>query len=155
MNGYLTPTRFGYVLSLPVSFAQTELLRNQVLQVAQVQIAQGQRLELRHISLHLIRFMTPGVLPRYTNTSLGACSIGLYDGPTVTSPLTYARISAAGTASINAFAKCAVPCGGVYHVFVSNNTYNIDMSVAVSGCLRLYLDSNVDAALQRLGGVYT
>lgn len=155
MNGYLTPTRFGYVLSVPVAFAQTELRRSQVLQVAQVHLAQGQRLELRHITLQVVKFLTPGALPRYLNSSLGACSIGLYDGPTVTAPLTYARISSAGSAAINAFAKCHVPCGGVYNVFVSNNTYNIDMSVIVSGCLRVYLDANVNAALERLGGVYT
>lgn len=139
MNGYVTPTRLLRVLDIPISFAQTELRRGKFIQIGQIPIENSQQLHIRSLSIHCVKNLTPGQVPVYATTSLGAVSVGVYFGSTLTSPLALAYVFNLGVSSINPFhvIKCLSP--GVYTVLVSNNTTNMDFSVAATGCAKLYL----------------
>lgn len=139
MNGYVTPNRLLRVLDIPISFAQTELRRGKFIQVAQIPIELGQQLHIRALAIHCVKNLTPGQVPVYATTSLGTVSVGFYFGSTLTSPLALAYVLNLGISSINPFhvVKCLSP--GVYTVIVSNNTTNMDFSVAATGVAKLYL----------------
>ena len=139
MNGYVTPTRLLRVLDIPISFAQTELRRGKFIQIAQIPIEVTQQLHVRNLTIHCVKNLTPGQVPVYATTSLGTVSVGLYFGSALTSPLAVAYVLNLGISSINPFhvVKCLSP--GVYTVVISNNTTNMDFSVAATGVAKLYL----------------
>lgn len=139
MNGFLTPTRLQRVLDIPISFAQTELRRGKRIQIAQIPVDFNQQLHVRALTIHCIKNLTPGQVPVYATTSLGAVSVGVYFGSTLTSPLALAYVFNLGISSINPFHVVKCLSAGVYTVLVSNNTTNMDFSVAVTGCTKLYL----------------
>lgn len=139
MNGFVTPTRLSRVLDIPISFAQTEIRRGKFIHVAQFPILLGQTIVLRSLTLHTVQNLTPGQIPNYSTTSLGAISAGLYYGSALTSPLALASTVNTGISSLNPFylVKCASP--GVYTIVVSNNTTNMDFAISVTGAIKLYL----------------
>jgi hypothetical protein len=139
MNGYVTPARFYRVMNLPISFPQTEMRRGNRIVIAQMPVDLGQILTLRALTLHVVSNLSPGQVPVYHTTSLGAISVGLYFGSALTSPLALATLNTVGTSMTNPFhaTKCVSP--GVYTVVVSNNTSNMDFSVVVTGATKLYL----------------
>ncbi len=139
MNGYVTPAHFSRVLDLPISLAQTELRRGKCINVAQFPIQLGQWLLLRSLTLHVVKNLTPGQVPTYSTTSLGAISAGLYFGSALTSPLAIASTLSSGYSAVNPYAVVKCVCPGVYTVYVSNNTSNMDFSVVVTGSLKHYL----------------
>lgn len=135
---YVTPQRFAKLSALPVSMAQTELRRGKSLRVAGWVLARGERLETRNLTLHVVKILTPGDLPTYTNTALGAASVGLYFGETLTSPIAWASVGSVGVAAINPYTVHRVISPGLYTVIVSNNTDNLDLAVCVTGSFRLF-----------------
>lgn len=139
MNGYVTPTRFWRVMDIPISFPQTELRRGKFIHIAQMPVELNQHLLLRILAIHVVKNLTPGVVPTYATTSLGTCSVGLYYGSTLTAPLAVAYVTNLGISNSNPFrtARCLSP--GVYTVIVSNNTTNMDFSVSATGSAKLYL----------------
>lgn len=139
MNGYVTPNRLSRVLDIPISFAQTELRRGKYIQIAQIPIELNQRLHVRGLVIHCVKNLTPGISPVYATTSLGTVSVGVYFGSVLTSPLALAYVLNLGVSSVNPFqvVKCLSP--GVYTVVISNNTTNMDFSVAATGVAKLYL----------------
>lgn len=139
MNGFITPSRFERILNLPISMAQTELRRGKTLSIAQVTLEQGQVLEMRALSLHLVRLLTFGEIPEYLNSALGLCSVGLYFGPMISSPISYTKVTTTGATATNPYVRKRVRCPGVYNVLVSNNTSNIDMSICATGAMTIYL----------------
>ena len=108
------------------------------MQVAQFNLAIGQAIQLRSLTLNLCRLLTFGQNPEYANTCMGMVSVGLYFGPMITSPLAYTKNITIGVSTINPWAKKILKCPGLYSVLVSNNTSNIDASVCVAGSLKLY-----------------
>lgn len=137
MNGYVTDARAARIVNLPVALAQTELRAGKTLVVATVQLGLGQRLELRTLTLGLLAVLTPGAVPAYLNSALGLCSAGLYRGTMITSPLAVTQ-SLGNTTTVNPFSPCVVATPGTYSVIVSNNTNNTDLSVSVTGTIKLF-----------------
>lgn len=135
---YLTLNRFNRILNIPISLAQTELRRSKSLQVTQWVLEVGQRLNLKLLTIQVVKILTPGPLPGYTNTALGTASIGLYLGTSITSPLAWASTNTVGSSICNPFSSHIVATPGLYTVIVSNNTNNLDLSVAATGSMRIY-----------------
>jgi hypothetical protein len=139
MAGYVTPNYLSRVLSLPVSLTQTELRRGRDIQIMQFDLNLGQVLELRALNLHLIKVLTPGVTPIYVNRSLGLASLGVYEGPMLTGALALVKGANVGVTQFNPWMIRRFVSPGTYTVIVSNNTRNVDLSVAAMGALKLYL----------------
>ena len=137
MNGIITTSRYARTLDLPISFAQTELRSGKAITITQIPLAQGQRLELRSLTIVLAAVLTPGVVPVYLNSFLHLCSVGLYRGPMLCSPLAHAVVSD-GASTTNPFAPCVIETAGTYSIIVSNNTNNTDMAVIATGSAKIY-----------------
>lgn len=135
---YLTPERYRKIVNLPISLAETELGRGRTMHAWRWTVVQGEKLELQSLSLHVVKILTPGVLPVYLNTALGAVSVGLYFGQTLTSPIAWASVETVGSAMVNPFATCRIVTPGLYTVIVANNTANTDVAVCATGVLKLY-----------------
>ena len=137
MNGFVTINRYARALSVPLSFAQTELRSGKSIIIAKLPLALHQRFELRSLTIAVISILTPGVIPIYLNTAMGLASAGLYRSLMVTGPLTFASFTDQNCVT-NPFSPCVVETPGIYRVIVSNNTSNADLSVVVTGSLKLY-----------------
>lgn len=137
MNGIITRNRFARILSLPISFPQTDLGSGKSVVIVSLTLAQHQRLEMRLLNINVVAVLTPGAVPAYLNHSLSLCSVGLYDSPMLTSPLAYAAYSTT-TSTTNPFAPCVIESPGTYQVIVSNNTRNVDLAVTCAGAMKLY-----------------
>ena len=135
---YVTDTRFSNTVGVPISLPQTELKRSKSVQIAQWNLETGQKLVLKSLSLQVVRILTPGVLPVYSTTALGTTSVGLYLDGAITSPIGIASASTVGSFAVNPRAAHVAVTPGLYTVVVSNNTENIDVSVCVSGLMRIY-----------------
>ena len=139
MNGFVMPSRLAQIVEVPLSMAQTELRRGKTLQIAQVILAQNQVLELRSLTLNLVRILTFGQLPAYLNSAFGLCSVGVYFGPMISSPISYVKITTSGAALMNPYKRKVIKSPGTYTVLIANNTSNLDMSVCATGSMKLYL----------------
>jgi hypothetical protein len=137
--GYVNPNRFSRIMSMPVALAQTELRRGKAIQIMQFNLAAGQMLELRCLNLHLLKILTPGIVPSYATRALGVVSVGLYLGPMLTSGAAIVRGYQIGVSQFNSFQARQLRSPGTYTVVVSNNTSNVDVSVAVTGTLKIYV----------------
>jgi hypothetical protein len=136
---YVTPNIFSRILSIPVSLPQTELRRGKDIQIMQFNLLIGQVFELRALNLHLLKILTPGVTPDYVNRSLGLASLGIYEGPMLTSALAIVKGTQVGVAQFNPWMIRRFVSPGTYTVVLSNNTRNVDISVAALGALKLYI----------------
>ena len=137
MTGFVTTNRYARCVDMPLCLAQTELRAGKVITLARIVLTLGQRLELRMLALSQLAVLTPGTDPLYLNAALGMCSAGLYNNTMITSPLGY-TYSSGGTTTSNPYDVCVIESPGTYDVLVSNNTSNLDLSVAVAGVLKLY-----------------
>lgn len=104
----------------------------------QFNLQAGQALELRCLNLHLIKVLTPGVIPSYVNRSLGLCSVGVYEGTMLTGAGALVKGLQVGVSQFNQWQVRRFISPGIYQVIVSNNAQNIDLSVAVTGTLKVY-----------------
>jgi hypothetical protein len=136
---FVTPNIFERILAIPVSLAQTELRRGKSIQITQFRIELGQALELRALNLHLLKVLTPGVTPDYVNRSLGLASVGVYEGPMLTGALALVKGAQVGVTQFNPWSVRRFVSPGTYTVVISNNTRNVDISVAATGSLKLLL----------------
>lgn len=136
---YLTTSSLNDQIFVPISCGQTELRRGKEIQVASVRLEEGQSLEIRALTLHVINVLTPGVSPVYFNKSLQLCSVGVYLGPMRCSGVALVTSDTAGAVTHNPFTVSAIRTKGTYAVIVGNNTSNVDLSVAVTGVLKLNL----------------
>ena len=124
---------------MPIAMAQTELRRGKAIQIMQFNLQAGQMLELRCLNLHLLKILTPGVVPAYASQALGVVSVGVYLGPMLTSGAAIVRGYQVGVSQFNPFQARQLRSPGIYTCVVSNNTYNVDVSVCVTGSLKIYL----------------
>lgn len=104
----------------------------------QFDVKPGQVLELRSLNLHLIKVLTPGVIPQYVNRSLGLSSVGVYFGTMLTGAGALVKGLQVGVSQFNQWSVRRFISPGIYTVVVSNNTRNIDISVAITGTLKVY-----------------
>lgn len=136
---YLTNPQFELIQTHPIALPQTELRRQKTIQVATIPLALGQVLELRSLTVHLIAILTPGVNPVLENTSLGLISAGLYFGSSMTTGgIALVTASAPGASSYHPIQPVRVTAPGVYKVFVTNNSSNVDVSALVTGSARIF-----------------
>jgi hypothetical protein len=134
----VTPAIFSRSLALPIALAQTELRRGKQIQIMQFDLKSGQLLELRCLNLHLIKVLTPGVIPDYINRSLGLASVGVYEGSMLTGAVALVKGLQVGVSQFNQWSVRRFISPGSYEVVISNNTRNIDVSVVVTGTLKVY-----------------
>jgi len=136
---YLTTNEFDRIQTLGIALAQTELRRQKMLQIAAIDLKLGQRLELCALNVHLLQILTPGVVPSVETTSLGLVSAGLCLGNgMMTGGLGTAAASAPGVSSIHPVQRVIATAPGTYKLIVSNNSNNVDVSVVVTGSLRIF-----------------
>jgi hypothetical protein len=134
----VTPAIFSRSLALPIALAQTELRRGKQIQIMQFDLKAGQLLELRALNLHLIKVLTPGVVPVYVNRSLGLASVGVYEGTMLTGAGALVKGLQVGVSQFNPWQVRRFISPGTYTVLISNNAENIDLSLAVTGTLKVY-----------------
>ena len=136
---YVTSTEFDRIATLPLALPQTEMRRQKAIQVTTIVLAQGQRLELRSLNLHLIQVLTPGVAPVLETTALGVASAGLYlDGGMLSGGIGVVAATAAGVSSYSPNQPVVVTAPGTYVVIVSNNSSNVDVTVSLTGSVRIF-----------------
>ena len=138
MNGFVTQLRFNRITHLPISFAQTELRAGKTIIVAAFNLLIGQRMEIRSLTLNLMRVLTNGAVPASRYTAYKTCIIGLYRGVTDCSPLAFAAVDSMGTTGMNCFRRVIIEAPGDYRIAVRNNTLNVDLSVAATGAVKIY-----------------
>lgn len=137
MNGFVTTNRYARVIDLPLTMSQTELAAGKQIFISRIPVALHQRLEIRSLTISVVTILTPGVVPEYLNTAMQLCSVGLYFGQMITSPLVYTAFTDEPSTT-NPFSTCVVETPGTYNLIVSNNTNNTDLSVVVTGCAKFY-----------------
>lgn len=135
---YVTANGYDRFVNLPISLPQAELRRQNYLQICTLPVFQGQRLEVACIHLHLFRILTPGVVPQSADTSLGMVCVGLMASTMFSSAVGLVAINQPGCATYNADEPIIITAPGVYNLQVLNNTTNVDLSVVVTGCARLF-----------------
>lgn len=129
----LTYNRWSQILNLPLALPQTELRRGRSLQVAAIPVALGESVEVRALTLHLLRLLTPGVSPVLNNSALGLCSVGIYLTDMLTGGTALVKATGPGAEALNPYAPAVLSSPGFYRVIVANNTSNVDLAVVVSG----------------------
>jgi hypothetical protein len=136
---YITDSQFDRIVTLPISLPETELRRQRSIRVATFPIALGQRLELRGLTVHLAKILTPGVVPSLDNTVLGLCSAGLIIGSMATSVMGNVFTNGLGAACWTADQPVIITAPGTYRLLAFNNSSNVDVSVVVTGSAKLFL----------------
>ena len=136
---YITPSLFARVVSLPISLPQTELRRGKSIHISSVVLADDQILALKSLNLHLLKILTPGVVPVYASKVMGVVSVGIYDSPMLCSCGCLVRGYQVGVTQFNPWQTRLIYKPGTYKIVVSNNTTNVDVDVCVTGSIKLYL----------------
>lgn len=144
MSSYVRQSRRDRVIDIPVSTPQLELRRGSVLRLASVSLQPNEVLVLRALTLTVLAQLNPENVSDTLNTPQGLCSVGVYSGSMVSTPLALISTPAAGTVSMNPFRERKLVNPGLYTVILVNNTgrtvsQSADISVCVTGTLKLYL----------------
>lgn len=138
MNGYITNERLRRTLHVPFSFPQTELRAGRSMAVAVINLTRGQRLEVRSLTLNVLRVLTTGLLPALRYDAMSVCSLGVYSGESTACPVVYTTAKGNSSTTSNPNRRHVLEGPGKYTVVVSNNTSNLDLSVAGTGAAKLY-----------------
>ena len=137
MNGFVTTQRYGTTFDVPICLPQTELRRGRYINCGQIRLTLGQVLRIRCLNLHFVNVITATALPDIFSTSLGIVSAGVYLSPMMSSSSCLLTANSPGVFSVNSFAYKEYRSPGLYYFTVSNNTTNIDVSVALTGVIKL------------------
>jgi len=135
---YLTASHFDEILTLPISLPETELRRQRSIQIATFPVALGQRLELRSLTVHLVKILTPGVAATLDNTVLGLCSAGIIVGSMATCVIGNVIVNDLGAGCWRSDQPVIITSPGIYRVLAFNNANNVDLSVAVTGSVKFF-----------------
>jgi hypothetical protein len=138
MRGYVTPTRFASTFNLPILLPQTELRRGRYITCGQFQLSLGQTMRVRVLSLHLVSILTASATPSSFSSALGIVSAGIYLTPMMSSSPCLLVANAPGVTALNPFSYRDFSTPGIYYFIVSNNTSNVDVTVAVTGVAKLF-----------------
>ena len=139
MNGYLTDSRLARIINLPIALPQTELRAGKTLVVGTVNLQRGQRLELRSLSLNVAYLLTVGALPDYAYSAYGIALVSLFYGKSDCTPLAHVYSGSRNVYATDAYRRCVFTSPGEYRILVRNNTNNLDLSVAASGAMKIYV----------------
>jgi len=134
---YLTTADYDRFQTVPIALPETELRFQRQLHVCTVVVAQGQRLEMACLTLHLYKVLTLGVVPVLADDTLGMVCTGLMASTMTSSALGLVKLNAVGVECWNPDQPVLINAPGVYRVFVLNNCWNVDLAVAVTGSMRL------------------
>ncbi len=137
MNGFITTSRFATTFSAPIQLSQTELRRGRFLVAGQVKLLLGQTMRVRLLSLHLINVLTGNTTPIELSTPMGVVSAGVYLGPMICSSAALLKATSPSVVSMNPFQYRDFATPGSYYFIVSNNTANIDVTVAMTGVAQI------------------
>jgi len=135
---YLTTTDYSRFLSLPIALPETELRRQCYLQIGTFSLALGQRLEMACCNLHVYKVLTFGVSPALLDDTLGLASIGLLASTMLSSAVGLVSTNAVGVMTWNQDQPVVITAPGIYRVVVFNNCSNVDLSVIVTGSVRIF-----------------
>lgn len=134
---YLTLTGYNRYFTLPIALPETELRTQCSIQVCTFDVRQGMKLELASCHLQVLRILTPGVSPVLADSSLGLASVGLLSSTMLSSAVGLVTQNVIGVASLNSDQPVVVTAPGIYQVVVINNSVNVDLSVVVTGMVRI------------------
>jgi hypothetical protein len=147
VNGLVTTAAFNRALNVGFALPQATLLPNSAEQVTIITVAPGQRLQLRWLTLHLVRLNSAvTAAPVKVNAALATAYVGLYgqDAELIRSPagrpLLYTGAEVPGAVQ----ARPSFPVDlspGTYAVLAVNNLYAVTLEVAVCGSLHVSLPS--------------
>ena len=137
MNGFITTQRYSTAFDVPIALPQTELRRGRYINCGQVRLTLGQTLRVRCLNLHLVNIITATATPHSFSTALGIVSAGIYLTPMMCSSACLLVAKSPGIISLNSFAYRDFSTPGTYYFTVSNNTTNVDVSVALTGTVKL------------------
>jgi len=135
---YVIPQRFDRVLDFPAALPQTELRRGNTIKVSTIVLKAGQRLEVRCLTLQLASIITPAITPAFLTDATGLVVAGVYNSPCSASSATLISLGVPGVVSLNPNQSRGFESPGTYDVLVTNNTINADLSVVLTGVLKVY-----------------
>lgn len=138
MSGFITDERHQTLYDLPIQLPQTELRRGRYIVCGAVRLVLGQIMRVRCFNLHLINIITPDSTPDIFSTPLGLVSAGVFMSPMLCSGSVLMRCSSPGVTGFNGFSYRDFATPGVYYFAVSNNTSNVDMTVALTGVAKIF-----------------
>lgn len=135
---FVTPNQLDAIQTVALALPQTELRRQRSVLAAVLALRLGQVLELRALNLHLVQILTPAVTPELVTSGVGLVTAGLYLGDSMTpGGIGLVAATTPQVASLNAAQPVRVTAPGVYKVFVTNNSNNVDVSVVLTGSCRI------------------
>jgi len=137
MPGYVTEKRYQTIYDLPIQLPQMELRRGRYMVFGTVNLVLGQIMRIRCFNIHLINIITPGNTPNIFSTPLGLVSAGVFTSPMLCSGSILMKAFSPGVTGFNSFQYQDFATPGLYYFAVSNNTSNIDMTVAVTGVAKI------------------
>lgn len=145
MNTLVTAAGFNRQLEVSFNLSQSVLKPNTAEQVALITVEPGQQLQLRWLSVHLVKMnLDPFVLPTKVNPSLGTTYAGLVgDRASFLSapagrPLVYVPVELPGVAA-NPPAFITELSPGTYGLIVVNNLLATELEVSCCGAFRVVL----------------
>jgi hypothetical protein len=138
MNSVVTASSYSSVYDLPIQLPQMELRRGRYDIFGAVSLSLGQVMQIRCFTLQLINILTPNSAPNIFSTPLGIVSAGIFISPMVCSGGVLMSLSAPGVVSFNNFQHRDFAIPGTYYFAVSNNTSNVDITVAVTGVAKIF-----------------
>jgi hypothetical protein len=94
-------------------------------------------MRIRLMSLHLINVLTGNSTPIELSTPMGVVSAGVYLGPMICSSAALLKATSPSVVSMNPFQYQDFATPGNYYFVVSNNTTNIDVTVALTGVAQI------------------
>lgn len=145
MNNAALATTAAFRRTLDVGFClpQTTVKAGTAEQVSSITILPGQRLLVRWLTVHFIRFAAELAPPAKVNQALGAVYAGLYGdrGEKITAPagqpLVYVPVELPGVVPASAsYVLDLIP--GTYSLLAANNLF-CDAEISVSGTFRVIL----------------
>lgn len=147
MNSLVTLASFNRAIDVPFNLPQSTLQPNTAEQVAIISVLPGQQLQLRWLSIHLVKInVSPVQIPTKINPSLATTYAGLIGDRAqfltapAGRPLIYVPVDLPGVAhSSPAFALDLSP--GTYALIAVNNLVETSIEVTVCGSFRVTLPS--------------
>jgi len=98
----------------------------------------GQHLEMACCNLQVYKVLSFGVSPLLLDDTLGLASVGLLASTMLTSAVGLVSTKAVGTMTWNQDQPVVITAPGIYRAVVFNNCSNVDLSVVVTGSVRIF-----------------
>lgn len=136
--GYVSPVQFERILNVPVALPQTEIRRSKTLEIVTIDLKSGQSFEVKSLTVHLLNILTSEV-PHLKNTDLGYVSVNISNSPMICSGGSVIRVRNPGAVTLNPYLNRVYSAPGIYTVSVTNNIDNADITVVVSGVLKMHI----------------